>query len=68
MLKQAIVLSVLGMNMVQMVVPAEHNKQITKVVDNVKRKAYYVSCKAQKQKDCNMKSFNASIVYKFVGE
>lgn len=69
MLKQAIVLSVFGMSMVQTVIPAETiNRELVKVVDNTKRKAYYMSCKAQKQRDCNMKSFNASIVYKFVGE
>ncbi len=69
MLKQAIMLSVFGMSMVQTVVPAETvNRELVKVVDNTKRKAHYLSCKAQKQKDCHMKSFNASIVYKFVGE
>jgi hypothetical protein len=69
MLKQAIMLSVFGMSMTQVAIPAETvNREFVKVVDNTKRKAYYLSCKAQKQKDCNMKSFNASIVYKFVGE
>ena len=44
------------------------DKKLVKTVDNTKRKAYYLSCKAQKQKDCHMKSFNASITYQFVGE
>jgi len=69
MLKQVIMLSVFGMSMTQAVIPAETvNREFVKVVDNTKRKAYYLSCKAQKQKDCHVKSFNASIVYKFVGE
>lgn len=69
MMKQAIVLSVFCMSTAQTAVPAETvNREFVKVVDNTKRKAYYLSCKAQKQKDCHMKSFNASIVYKFVGE
>lgn len=49
--------------------PAESpDKKLVKTIDNVKRKAYYVSCKALKQKDCHMNAFNASITYQFVGE
>lgn len=49
--------------------PAESpDEKLVKTIDNVKRKAYYMSCKAQKQKDCQMKAFNASITYQFVGE
>lgn len=49
--------------------PAESpDKKLVKTIDNVKRKAYYMSCKAQKQKDCHMKSFEASITHQFVGE
>jgi hypothetical protein len=57
------------MSMTQTVIPAETvNRELVKVVDNTKRKAYYKSCKAQKQKDCHVAAFNASIVYQFVGE
>lgn len=69
MLKKAIILSVIGVSMAQITIPAETvNRELVKVVDNTKRKAYYLSCKAQKQKDCHVAAFNASIVYKFVGE
>ena len=51
------------------VVPAQSpDKKLVKTVDKVKRMEYYKTCKAQKQKDCHMRSFNASITYQFVGE
>lgn len=51
------------------VIPAQSpDKKLIKTFDKVKRMEYYKSCKLEKQKDCHLKSFNKSIVYKFVGE
>ena len=51
------------------VIPAQSpDRKLVKTFDKVKRVEYYKSCKLEKQKDCHMKSFEASITYQFVGE
>jgi hypothetical protein len=62
MLKQAIMLSVFGMSMVQTVVPAETvNREFVKVVDKPLRMKFLAECKAMKQKNCHMKAFELSV-------
>jgi hypothetical protein len=62
MLKKAIILSVIGMSMVQMTIPAEpNNREFVKVVDKPLRMKFLAECKAMKQKNCHMRSFELAV-------
>lgn len=62
MLKKAIILSVIGVSVAQMVIPAEpNNREFVKVVDKPLRMKFLAECKAMKQKNCHMKSFELSV-------
>jgi hypothetical protein len=50
------------MSMVQMVIPAEtKNREFVKVVDKPLRMKFLAECKAMKQKNCHMKSFELAV-------
>jgi hypothetical protein len=62
MLKKAIILSVIGVSMAQMTIPAEpNNRGFVKVVDKPLRMKFLAECKAMKQKNCHMKAFELSV-------
>jgi hypothetical protein len=62
MLKQAIMLSVFGVSMTQVAIPAEtFNRELVKMVDKPLRMKFLAECKAMKQKNCHMKAFELSV-------
>ena len=56
------IITLVGMLLSFSVVTKETTTEMVKSFDKVKRMMYLAECKANKQKDCHMKSFEKSVI------